>query len=138
MPNHLRQMITNSKKRSDIKKHPVIDSGFAVYRGTNELPQKTFWKTFCIFQNIWKYFQTIFFRQQYRFRMIISLLKDLLIRRSSMRLGWWYGWFYGFLCGGFQLLYDDEIITDRPEWWGEDLWCYVNLLEGPAVKSSVT
>jgi hypothetical protein len=30
------------QKRSDIKKHPVAVSGSWVYRGTNELFQKTF------------------------------------------------------------------------------------------------
>jgi hypothetical protein len=72
-------------------------TGSTVYRGTNELSQKTFWKTFSIFQGIWKNLQTIFSDgNNYRFQMMTSIQIDLPLRRSSARLGWWFGWYLGF------------------------------------------
>jgi len=80
----LQLILSGGKSAQILIKQPVTVPGSAVYRGTNKLLQKTFWKTFCIFQNKWKILVTIFFRRQYRFRMMISLPKRSPTQTESL------------------------------------------------------
>jgi hypothetical protein len=51
---------TDYKKRSDIKKHPVTVSGFAVYTEANELFKKSVLKNFLHFSKHLKIFKNYF------------------------------------------------------------------------------